>query len=174
MSARHPILRKVDIAHSGQSAPEAIDQLVGAIKNAERAGEEALLVVHGFGASGVGGIIKDAVVAELPRLARAYRFKVYGDADKARVPRELNIDPRWINQGAALLVFRSRTTNRDSERDFRPNFRNLKRIRVPAPAAASGQKLGMCGHANRQLLSHGPSGSTYRCRSCGGTFLVYS
>ena len=166
-------MRKVDIAHSGQSASEAIAQLVGAIKAAERDGEEALLVVHGFGASGVGGIIKEAVVAELPRLARTYRFKVYGDADKARVPPELHFERRSINQGTALLVFRKSATDKEGAQHFRPNFRNLKKVRLSAPALASGQKPGACRHVDRQLLSNGPSGSTYRCRTCGRTFLLY-
>jgi hypothetical protein len=171
---RETLVHKVDIAHSGQSVPEAIDQLIGAIKDAQRGGEETLLVVHGFGASGVGGLIKAAVVAELPRLARTYGFKVYGGADIARVPPELKLDGRRINQGSTLLVFRRAPSLNERERNFRPNFRHLKRIRVPAPAAASGQKPGTCRHVDRKLLSREPSGSRYECRTCGRTFLVYS
>jgi len=167
-------LRKIDIAHSRQTVPEALELLVAAIKYAQRDGEEALLVVHGFGASGVGGAIKEAVVAELPGLVRTYGFKVYGDADKVRIPRELKFDPRGLNQGSSLLVFQKARINKEREREFRPNYRNLKRIKVPPPAGASGQKLGDCRHVARQLLSRGPRGNTYKCRTCGRTFLVYS
>ena len=167
-------MRKIDIAHSGQTVPEAIDQLIGAIKHAQRDGDEALLVVHGFGASGVGGAIKDAVALELPRLTRVYGFRVYGDGDKARIPRELGFDARRLNQGSSLLVFRRAPTDKAPEREFRPNYRNMKRVRVPPPPSAAGQKPGMCRHIDRQLLSRGPSGNTYKCRTCGRTFLVYA
>ncbi|HYM66832.1 MAG TPA: Smr/MutS family protein [Patescibacteria group bacterium] len=167
-------MRKIDIAHSGQTVAEALAQLVAAIRFAQRDGEEGLLVVHGFGKSGVGGLIKDALVADWPRLATTYSFKVYGDADRARIPRELKFDSRRLNQGSSLLVFRKARLARDLERDFRPNFRNLKRVKVPPPESTAGRKLGDCAHVNRQLLSRGPSGSTYRCRTCGRTFLVYS
>jgi len=167
-------VRKVDIAHSGQTVSEAMEQLVRAIKSARQGGEGALLVVHGFGASGVGGLIKNAVAVELPGLARLYGFRAYSDSEKARIPRELSFEARGLNPGASLLVFRKPGTGKESERDFRPNFRNLKKVKVPAPATPSGQKPVTCRHPDRQLLSRGPSGNTYRCRTCGATFLVYT
>jgi hypothetical protein len=123
-------MRKVDIAHSGQTVSEALEQLVAAIKQAQRTGDDALLVVHGFGASGVGGAIKDAVVAELPRLERAYGFKSYSaEPGSARIPRELNFDPRRLSRGSSLLVFRKQRVDKDSDREFRPNYRNLRRVK---------------------------------------------
>ena len=74
-------VRKVDIAHSGQTVVEALEQLKVEVRNARRERETVLLVVHGFGASGVGGAIKVARSTELPRLARQYGFKAYGYAD---------------------------------------------------------------------------------------------
>ena len=90
-----------------------------------------LLVVHGFGASGVGGAIKAALSTELPGLARQYGFKSYGYADKERIPRAQGIDPRVLNPGSTLLVFREVESNKESKQDFRPNFRNLRpKVRV--------------------------------------------
>jgi hypothetical protein len=124
-------LRRVDIAHSGQTVPEAIEQLKAEIKSARRGRENVLLVVHGFGASGVGGAIKAAVSAELPGLGRRYGFKAYGPADKDRIPRGQDVDPRVLNPGSTLLIFREVESNKESQQEFRPNFRNLRpKVRV--------------------------------------------
>jgi hypothetical protein len=126
-------VRKVDISHSGQTVVEAMEQLKVQIKNARRDRETVLLVVHGFGASGVGGAIKAAFSTELPGLARQYGFKAYGHADKDRIPREHNVDVRSLNQGSTLLVFRDAQRAKDSTQDFRPNFRNLRsKVKVHA------------------------------------------
>ena len=87
-------VRKVDIAHSGQTVAEAMEQLKVEVKSARRDRETVLLVVHGFGASGVGGAIKAALSTELPRLARQHGFRAYSYADKDRIPREQNVDAR--------------------------------------------------------------------------------
>ena len=128
-------MRKVDIAHSGQTVVEALEQLSVEIKNARRGRETALLVVHGFGASGVGGAIKGALATELPRLAKLYGFKAYGFAEKDRIPRQHDVDPRILNPGSTLLIFREVRPDKDSSQEFRPNFRNLRskvRVRVRA------------------------------------------
>jgi hypothetical protein len=119
-------MRKVDISHSGQTVSEAMEQLIGEIKTVQRSGDRVLLVVHGFGASGVGGAIKEAVMTELPGLARRYGFKAYGHADKDRLSRQQNVDTRIINPGSTLLVFPEVGVDRESKQDFRPNFRNLR------------------------------------------------
>ena len=124
-------VRKVDIAHSGQTVSEAVEQLKAEVKSARRDRETVVLVVHGFGASGVGGAIKAALSIELPGLARAYGFKAYGYADKDRIPREHDIDPRILNPGSTLLIFRVAESNKESKQDFRANFRNLRpKVRV--------------------------------------------
>ena len=124
-------VRKIDIAHFGQTVSEAIEQLKDEIKSARRGRETALLVVHGFGASGVGGSIKAALSAELPRLAKQYGFKAYGYADKDRIPREQDVDARGLNRGSTLLVFREVQSDKESKLDFRPNFRSLRsKVRV--------------------------------------------
>ncbi len=87
-------VRKFDISHSGQTVSEAMEQLIGEIKVAQRGGERVLLVVHGFGASGVGGAIKEAMVTELPGLARRYGFKAYAHSDKDRLSRQQSINAR--------------------------------------------------------------------------------
>jgi hypothetical protein len=113
-----------------------MEQLLVEIKNARRDRETVLLVVHGFGKSGVGGVIKAALSTELPRLARQHGFKAYGDGDKDRIPREQNVDARSLNQGSTLLIFREAQSAKDSTQDFRPNFRNLRskvRVRRRAP-----------------------------------------
>jgi len=119
-------MRKIDIAHLGQTVPEAMEQLEAEIRNARRGRETALLVVHGFGASGVGGSIKAALSAELPGLARQHGFKAYGYADKDRIPREHDVDARGLNRGSTLLLFRHVQSDKESKQDFRPNFRNLR------------------------------------------------
>src|SRR5260370_22652624 len=80
-------VRKVDIAHSGQTVVEAMERLRVEVKKARRDREIVLLVVHGFGASGVGGAIKAALSTELPGLAGRYGFKAYGYAGESRIPR---------------------------------------------------------------------------------------
>lgn len=119
-------VRKVDIAHSGQIVIEAMEQLRVEVENARRDRETVLLVVHGFGASGVGGAIKAALSTELPGLASRYGFKAYGYADKDRIPREQNVHARNLNPGSTLLIFRETQPAKDSTQDFRPNFRNLR------------------------------------------------
>ena len=110
-----------------------MEQLKVAVEKARRDRETVLLVVHGFGASGVGGAIKAALTTELPRLARQHGFKAYGYADKDRVLREQNVDARSLNQGSTLLMFRKAQPAKDSTQDFRPNFRNLRsKVRVRA------------------------------------------
>jgi hypothetical protein len=129
-------VRKVDIAHSRQTVVEAMEQLRVEVKNARRDRETVVLVVHGFGASGVGGAIKAAFSAELPGLARQYGFKAYGSADKDRIPREQEAHARGLNQGSTLLIFRETQSAKDSTQDFRPNFRNLRsKVRVRARRA---------------------------------------
>jgi hypothetical protein len=129
-------VRKVDIAHSGQTVVEAIEQLKVEVKNARRDRETVVLVVHGFGASGVGGAIKAAFLAELPGLARQYGLKAYGDADKERIPREQNVYARGLNPGSTLLMFRVAQSAKDPTQDFRPNFRNLRsKVRARARRA---------------------------------------
>lgn len=166
-SSLSAVVRKVDIAHSGQIVSEAMDQLRREIEAAHRGGDRVLLVVHGFGASGVGGAIKGAVTAELPALARSYGFKAYGDADRERIPRQLGVDPRILNPGSTLLVFPEVGQDRESRQDFRPNFRHLRsKVRVSGDASATGL-FQQCRHTKRKLVSRGPDGATYRCRSCG-------
>ena len=126
-------MRKVDIAHSRQTVVEAMEQLQVEIKKARRDRETGLLIVHGFGASGVGGAIKAALTTELARLARQHGFKAYGYADKDRIPRAQDVDARSLNQGSTLLIFREAQPAKDSTQDFRPNFRNLRsKVRVRA------------------------------------------
>lgn len=67
--------RKVDIAHSRQTVPEAIEQLRVEIRNAQRAGEDALLVVHGYGASGIGGEIKAVGSNRAAALGKAFQLQ---------------------------------------------------------------------------------------------------
>ena len=46
----------------GASCASLMEQLIAAIKEAQRVRMDALLVVHGYGASGAGGVIKAALV----------------------------------------------------------------------------------------------------------------
>ena len=130
-------MRRVDIAHSGQTVAEAMEQLTVEVKNARRGRETGLLIIHGFGASGEGGAIKAALSTELPRLARQFGFKSYGHADKDRMRREQNLDARSLNPGSTLLIFREAQPAKEATQDFRPNFRNLRsKVRArarPAP-----------------------------------------
>jgi hypothetical protein len=168
-------VRKVDIAHSGQTVSEAMEQLIAEVKNARRSRETVLLVVHGFGASGVGGAIKAALATELPRLARQYGFKAYGYADKDRIPLRQDVDPRSLNPGSSLFIFREAQTDKELKQDFRPNFRNLRtKVRVGVRAVAPTQGEVRCSHVQRQLVSRGPAGSIYKCRLCGKTVVVPS
>ena len=169
------VVRKVDIAHSGQTVSEAMEQLKAELKNARRDRETVVLVVHGFGASGVGGAIKAALATELPGLARHYGFKAYGFADKDRIPRVHDVDRRILNPGSTLLVFREAQPDKDSKQDFRPNFRTLRStVRIRVRPLAPPQVAEPCQHVERQLVSRGPGGSSFKCRRCGKTFVVPS
>jgi len=103
-----------------------MEQLIGEIRTARHGGDRVLLVVHGFGASGVGGAIKEAMVTELPGLARRYGFKAYSHSDKDRLTRQQNINARILNPGSTLLIFAEVGLDREAKQDFRPNFRNLR------------------------------------------------
>lgn len=103
-----------------------MEQLIAQIRIAQRGGDRVLLVVHGFGASGVGGAIKEAVMAELPGLARRYGFKAYGHSDKDRLTRQQNINAGFLNPGTTLLIFPEVGLDREAKQDYRPNFRNLR------------------------------------------------
>ena len=136
-------MRKVDIAYSGQTVPEGMEQLKAEVKNARRSRKSALLVVHGFGASDVGGAIKAALATELPRLARQYELKAYGDVDKDRIPRAQAVDRRSLNPGSTLLTFREARLDNELKQDFRPKLRSLRskvrfgvRARAPTQATA--------------------------------------
>ena len=164
-------MRKVDIAHDGQTVPEALEQLVKEIRSARRDGERILLVVHGFGASGAGGAIKQSLVTELPRLARMYGFKTY--SDKNSIPRQADLDVPRLNLGSTLLVFGRLGLDSESKSDFRPNFRNLRsRVKVRVARPTPPKPVDGCPHTKTQLISRGPLGSNYKCRRCGKTFLV--
>jgi hypothetical protein len=164
-------VRKVDIAHSRQTVPEAMNQLKGEIKSCYRRGETHVLVVHGFGASGVGGAIKAAVAAELPELARTYGFKAYSDKD--RIPRQQDLEPPRLNPGCTLLIFRRFQMDGKGRFEFRPNFRNLRsRVKVRAVHSTSGQVAKPCAHSKKQLVWRGPGGDNYQCHLCGKTVLV--
>ena len=120
-------MRTVDIAHAGQTVPEAIELLKSEVKNARRAGEDALLVIHGYGKSGAGGAIKAAVETELPRLRRVFGLSVLRDSDKGRVPEGLRLRRQDLNSGSTLLVFRDVKRYKESTGDFRLNFRDVRR-----------------------------------------------
>jgi hypothetical protein len=166
-------VRKVDIAHSGQTVSEAMEQLRAEVRNARSGQDTVLLVVHGFGASGVGGAIKAALASELPALARQYGFTAYVHSDKDRLPRQLGVDPRNLNPGSTVLIFREAQPDKDAKQDFRPSFRNLRsKVRVHIRALGPTKGAERCQHIKRQLVSRGPSGSTYKCRLCGKTFMV--
>lgn len=142
-------MRKVDIAHSGQTVPEAIELLRSAVKSARQAGEDALLVIHGYGKSGVGGAIRAELESELPRLRRLFGIKVLRDSDRDRLPEWLHIRKQDLNSGSTLLVFRQVKRDKESDAEFRPNFREFrKRVKVggsaPRPSPRGERTRGGC------------------------------
>jgi hypothetical protein len=148
-----------------------MEQLMKEIKSAHRDGEQLLLIVHGFGASGAGGAIKANLATELPGLARTYGFKAYTDKD--RIPRQPSLEAIRLNPGSTLIVFGATGLDRESKSDFRPNFRNLRsRVKVRVAGPASPKVADRCPHIKRQLVSRGPFGCNYKCRRCGKTFLL--
>lgn len=160
-------VRKVDIAHSGQTVAEAMAQLKAEIAGAHRAGESLLLIVHGFGSTGAGGLIKAAMAKELPGLQRTHGFKAF--SDKAPIPRQQDTRLPTLNPGSTLLIFREVELDGESKRDYRPNFRNL---RTTVKVRASGKVADSCGHRKRKLVSRGPASDSYLCRHCGKIFRV--
>ena len=102
-------------------------QLTAEIRRAQLAGEDALLVVHGYGASGVGGAIKEAVTVELPGLADRYRFRIYRQGERDRLPESLQGVARGLSPGSTLLVFPPAKRDKQPAQDFRPNFRTLRK-----------------------------------------------
>jgi hypothetical protein len=165
-------MRKVDIAHSRQTVPEAMEQLGVEIKNARRVSEDALLVVHGYGASGIGGEIKAALATELPRLARLFNFRTYGYEDRDGLPAWLESYRRSLSLGSTIVAFREGARGRESRKEFRPNFRNLRTRVIVRPSVSDAASSETCRHAKRQLMFRGPDGNTYKCRQCGETFMM--
>jgi hypothetical protein len=143
-----------------------MEQLEREIADAQRGDDRHLLVVHGFGASGVGGAIKAALAAQLPALAKTYGFRSFSDQD--RIPKQPDFDLPRLNPGSTLLIFPNK-----SKPEFRRNFRDYRStVKVRAGASASAKETGGCRHAKRRLLSRGPEGDTFKCRVCGKTFAL--
>ncbi len=61
------VVRRIDLGHVGLSVQEAREQLQDAIAVASFRGEDVLVVVHGYGSTGVGGHIRSIVRSEAKR-----------------------------------------------------------------------------------------------------------
>ena len=65
------VVRKVDLGHTGLSVTEARHRLNDAINVASYRGEDVLVIVHGYGSSGMGGRILSMVRSEASRAQSA-------------------------------------------------------------------------------------------------------
>jgi hypothetical protein len=70
------------------TSPQALAGLSTELERARRDGVSLLKIIHGYGSSGEGGVIRDAVQAELVRLARDGQIRAFISGDDWRISNE--------------------------------------------------------------------------------------
>lgn len=98
-------LRTIMLKDGRPGVTEARSRLNGEIEQARRAGCVAMKVVHGYGSSGVGGVLRDAVRASLRKRRKEGQIRAF-------VPGE-----KWdsLDEGARLILEACPELARDSD-----------------------------------------------------------
>ena len=79
MSAR---IRTVNLKSGMPTVDEARSQLIAEIDNARQRGDHVLKLIHGYGSSGVGGKLKDAIRSSLRRRRKEGKIRSFVAGEK--------------------------------------------------------------------------------------------
>ena len=69
----------VDICHQGENRREARIKLISAIEKAQRGKNRRIRIIHGYGSSGSGGVIKDFILQYIKEHYPSFKIKKDGD-----------------------------------------------------------------------------------------------
>ena len=75
------LLKTINLEHGRPTAEEALKRLNAALETARHDGVRALKIIHGYGSSGVGGVLRDRVQKSLARRRnqQTIRFCIFGE-----------------------------------------------------------------------------------------------
>ncbi|MCB9853883.1 MAG: Smr/MutS family protein [Phycisphaerales bacterium] len=79
------LIKTVNLKQGMPHIDEARQRLIQAIDSAKRAGFRAIKLIHGYGASGVGGGIRTAVRSSLTRRRREGKIRAFAAGEKWHV-----------------------------------------------------------------------------------------
>ena len=122
----HREFREVNIKHDRPDVAEARRRLIEVLDDARRAGVRVVKIVHGYGSSGTGGALRDAVRRSLLRRRKegAVRFIVHGE--------------RWcVTEEAALRALEDHPWLR-SDRDLNRYNEGVTLVFLPPTAPGKG------------------------------------
>ena len=83
--------RVVNLKEGSPTTPQALSRLTTELARAHRDGVSLLKIIHGYGSSGEGGVIRHAVQAELVRLERDGQIRAFISGEDWRISNE----PTW-------------------------------------------------------------------------------
>jgi len=101
----------VNLKEGWPTSPQALARLATELQRARRDGVALLKIIHGYGSSGEGGVIRHAVQAELVRLERDGQIRAFISGEDWRISNE----PTW----AVLSKHRELKRDRDLGRGNR-------------------------------------------------------
>lgn len=101
----------INLKEGSPSTPQALARLTTELDRARRNGVSLLKIIHGYGSTGEGGVIRHAVQAELVRLEREGQIRAFIPGEDWRISNE----PTW----ALLSKYRELKRDRDLGRGNR-------------------------------------------------------
>jgi hypothetical protein len=78
----------VNLKEGWPTSPQALARLATELQRARQNGIGLLKIIHGYGSSGEGGVIREAVQAELVRLAREGQIRAFISGEDWRISNE--------------------------------------------------------------------------------------
>jgi hypothetical protein len=97
--------RTVNLKERWPTNPQALARLSTELERARRDGVSLLKIIHGYGSSGEGGVIRESVQAELVRLACDGQIRAFISGEDWRISNE----PTWA------LLSKHRELKRDRD-----------------------------------------------------------
>jgi len=94
-----------NLKEGSPTTPQALARLTTELERARRNGINLLKIIHGYGSSGEGGVIRHAVQAELVRLEREGQIRAFISGEDWRISNE----PSWA------LLSKHRELKRDPD-----------------------------------------------------------
>lgn len=78
----------VNLKEGSPTTPQALARLTTELDRARRNGVSLLKIIHGYGSTGEGGVIRNAVQAELVRLEREGQIRAFISGEDWRISNE--------------------------------------------------------------------------------------